>query len=101
MKTAPATLGSAVRELGEGTRGDLSMSDILAILAAERDKLNRAIEALGGEVGNAIIRLTKSGKPEKRRTMSGFSKRAGCFADERGEQKTKKRSKQSKHGVFL
>jgi hypothetical protein len=35
------------------------MPDILAMLTAERNKLNRAIEALGGEVGNAIIRLTK------------------------------------------
>jgi len=41
------------------------MPDILAMLISERDKLNRAIEALGGEVGNAIIRLTKSAKPEK------------------------------------
>jgi hypothetical protein len=41
------------------------MPDILAILISERDKLNRAIEAFGSEVGNAIIRLTKSAKPEK------------------------------------
>ena len=50
------------------------MPDILAILVSERDKLNRAIEAFGGEVGNAIIRLTKSAKPEKaassKRTVS-------------------------------
>jgi hypothetical protein len=43
------------------------MTDILAMLSAERDKLNRAIEALGGEVGHAIIRLTKQAK---RRAMS-------------------------------
>jgi hypothetical protein len=50
------------------------MPDILGMLISERNKLNRAIEALGGEVGNAIIRLTKVGKPGKRasgkRTMS-------------------------------
>jgi hypothetical protein len=45
------------------------MPEILAMLVAERNKLNRAIEALGGEVGNAIIRLTKAAKPGKR-TMS-------------------------------
>jgi hypothetical protein len=39
------------------------MSDILAMLVAERNKLNRAIEALGGEIGHAIIRLTKAAKP--------------------------------------
>jgi hypothetical protein len=50
------------------------MPDILAMLVVERNKLNRAIEALGGEIGDAIIRLTKAGKPGKRasrkRTMS-------------------------------
>jgi hypothetical protein len=40
------------------------MPDILEMLAAERDKFNRAIEALGGQVGSAIIRVTA------RRTMS-------------------------------
>jgi hypothetical protein len=54
------------------------MPDILAMLVSERDKLNRAIEALGGEIGNAIIRLTKSGKPDKRaggkRTMSAAAR---------------------------
>jgi hypothetical protein len=43
------------------------MPDILAMLTSERDKLNRAIEALGGEIGHAIIRITKTAK---RRTMS-------------------------------
>jgi hypothetical protein len=42
------------------------MPDILAILTAERDKLNRAIEALGGEIGHATIRLTKQENPGKR-----------------------------------
>jgi choline dehydrogenase-like flavoprotein len=42
------------------------MPDILAILISERDKLNRAIEAFGGEIGNAVIRLTKVGNPAKR-----------------------------------
>jgi NUMOD3 motif len=42
------------------------MPDILAILVSERDKLNRAIEAFGGEVSNAIVRLTKSAAPGKR-----------------------------------
>jgi hypothetical protein len=42
------------------------MPDILEMLTAERDKLNRAIEALGGQVGSAIIRLTKAAKPGKR-----------------------------------
>jgi hypothetical protein len=34
------------------------MPDILEMLQAERDKLNRAIEVLGGQVGSAIIRAT-------------------------------------------
>jgi hypothetical protein len=34
------------------------MPDILAMLVAERNKLNRAIEALGGQVGSAIIRAS-------------------------------------------
>jgi hypothetical protein len=34
--------------------------DILAMLISERNKLNRAIEALGGEIGHAIIRATKA-----------------------------------------
>jgi hypothetical protein len=43
------------------------MPDILAMLTSERDKLNRAIEALGGEIGHAIIRITRN---TKRRTMA-------------------------------
>jgi hypothetical protein len=35
------------------------MPNILAILTHERDKLNRAIEALGDNVGHAVISLTK------------------------------------------
>jgi hypothetical protein len=50
------------------------MPDILAMLVSERNKLNRAIEALGGDLGKAIIRLTKAGthgkRPKSRRTMS-------------------------------
>jgi len=42
------------------------MPDILAMLTHERDKLNRAIEALGDNVGHAIIKLTKTGKPANR-----------------------------------
>jgi hypothetical protein len=36
------------------------MPDILAILTHERDKLNRAIEALGDTVGHAVINITKA-----------------------------------------
>lgn len=43
------------------------MPDILSMLVAERNKLNRAIEALGGEIEHAIIHVTKNAK---RRTMS-------------------------------
>jgi len=49
------------------------MSDILALLVSERNKLNRAIEALGGDLGHAIIRLTKVAKTSPRggrQTMS-------------------------------
>jgi len=35
------------------------MPDILAMLTHERDKLNRAIEALGDTVGHAVINITK------------------------------------------
>jgi len=42
------------------------MPDILAILVSERNKLNRAIEAFGGEIGHAIIRFTESAKSNKR-----------------------------------
>jgi hypothetical protein len=52
--------------------------DILAMLISERDKLNRAIEALGGEIGHAIIRLTKTepvgpgpGRSRRARRRSG------------------------------
>jgi hypothetical protein len=38
-----------------------TVPDILAMLVSERDKLNRAIEALSGEIGYAIIRVTKTG----------------------------------------
>jgi hypothetical protein len=62
------------------------MPDILAMLVAERNKLNRAIEALGGEIGHAIIRLTKAAKPGRRarskRTMSA-SARAKIAAAQR------------------
>jgi hypothetical protein len=48
--------------------------DILAMLVSERNKLNRAIEALGGEVGNAVVRPpepTKRDNPASRkRTVS-------------------------------
>jgi hypothetical protein len=43
------------------------MPDILAILTAERDKLNRAIEALGGEIGDMLGRIVREETP---RTMS-------------------------------
>jgi hypothetical protein len=43
------------------------MPDILAMVTAERNKLNRAIEALGGEIEHAITRVAKTAK---RRTMS-------------------------------
>jgi hypothetical protein len=47
------------------------MPDILAVLISERNKLNRAIEALGGEVGNVIIRFTRSSKRASgKRTVS-------------------------------
>jgi hypothetical protein len=36
------------------------MPDIFAMLTHERDKLNRAIEALGGTVDHAVINLTKA-----------------------------------------
>lgn len=38
------------------------MPDILAILTHERDKLNRAIIALGGEIGGALGRGEREGK---------------------------------------
>jgi hypothetical protein len=42
------------------------MPDILAILVSERNKLNRAIEAFGGEVGNTISRPSQSAAPARR-----------------------------------
>jgi len=42
------------------------MPDILAILVSERDKLNRAIAAFGGDVSSVIGRLTKSVAQGKR-----------------------------------
>jgi hypothetical protein len=36
------------------------MPDILAMLTHERDKLNRAIEALGGEIGGALGRVARA-----------------------------------------
>jgi hypothetical protein len=48
--------------------------NILAMLVSERNKLNRAIEALGGEAGNAVVPPTESAKPDEpassKRTVS-------------------------------
>jgi hypothetical protein len=44
------------------------------MLISERNKLNHAIEALGGEAGNAVVPPTKPAKPDKlsssKRTVS-------------------------------
>lgn len=42
------------------------MPDMLAMLISERDKLNRAIQAFGGEVSKATARLTKTVASSKR-----------------------------------
>jgi len=41
------------------------MPDILVMLTHERDKLNRAIEALGDTIGHAVINLTKATRQGK------------------------------------
>jgi hypothetical protein len=49
------------------------MPDILEMLTAERDKLNRAIEALGGEIGGTLGRIARLGRivrEETRKTIS-------------------------------
>jgi hypothetical protein len=49
------------------------MPDILEMLTAERDKFNRAIEALGGEIGGTLGRIARLGrivKEETRKTIS-------------------------------
>jgi hypothetical protein len=45
------------------------MPDILAMLVSERDKLDRAIKALGGEVAEAVVHLAKAAG-SGRRTLS-------------------------------
>jgi hypothetical protein len=53
------------------------MPDILAMLTHERDKLNRAIEALGGEIGGTLGRIARLGrivKEETRKTISAESR---------------------------
>jgi len=52
------------------------MPDIVAMLTHERDKLNRAIEALGDNVAHAIINMTKAGKPDKRQGKHTVSAKA-------------------------
>ena len=46
------------------------MPDILAMLTHERDKLNRAIEALGDTVGHAVINLTKANTRQGKHKVS-------------------------------
>ena len=46
------------------------MPDILGMLTHERDKLNRAIEALSVEIGSTLGRIARQGK----RTMSAASR---------------------------
>jgi hypothetical protein len=65
------------------------MPDILAMLTAERDKLNRAIEALGGEIGHAITRVTKK---VKRRTMSAEARAKIAIAQKARWAKTRVKS---------
>jgi hypothetical protein len=53
------------------------MADILEMLTHERDRLNRAIEALGGEIGGALGRLARIGRittQGKRRKMSAAAR---------------------------
>ena len=50
---------------------------IIALLVAERDKLNRAIEALGGVVGK------RRGRPPKK--SSRYGNRLGCSTGQETE----------------
>jgi hypothetical protein len=59
------------------------MPDILAMLVSERNKLNRAIEALGGEIGSAVSRLTHPGKPARRSRFLSAESRARIAASQR------------------
>jgi hypothetical protein len=52
------------------------MPDILEMLTVERDKLNRAIEVLGGQVGSAIIRATARRKTSAARARIAAGQRA-------------------------
>lgn len=47
------------------------MTSVLEMLKAERDKLNRAIEVLGGEIEHAVVGFAKKAR---RRTMSAESR---------------------------
>ena len=50
------------------------MPDILAMLTHERDKLNRAIEALGDTVGHAVINLTKATNRQGKHKVSAAAR---------------------------
>jgi hypothetical protein len=50
------------------------MPDILAMLTHERDKLNRAIEAMGDAVGHAVINITKATNRQGKHKISAASR---------------------------
>jgi hypothetical protein len=50
------------------------MPGILAMLTHERDKLNRAIEALGDTVGHAVINITKATNRQGKHKISAASR---------------------------
>jgi hypothetical protein len=69
------------------------MPDILEMLTAERDKLDRAIEALGGQVGSAIIRATarkKMSAPARARIAAGQKARWAKAKIQSAEKSVKK-----------
>ena len=61
---------------------------IVGMLVVERDKLNRAIAALGGEVGNGSVPVKRLGRPEKTVTAEAEkpAKTGGMTAEGRERQ---------------
>jgi hypothetical protein len=74
------------------------MPDILAMLTHERDKMNRAIEALGGEIGGALGRIARLGRlaTQRKRTVSPEARAKMAAGQKARWAKTKGQTAQTK-----
>ena len=66
----------------------MSTESIVSMLIVERDKLNRAIQALGGEVSGGSAPVKRPGRPAKTATVAPIApaKSGGMTAEGRQRQ---------------